>query len=61
MSLFLLFWFFIFSPCLSVLFSHCVSGELVAPGQHTVQCSWPAGPTAAWQGMTLSENSIVSV
>lgn len=60
-SLFLLFWRLIFFHTLSFFFfSLCVSGELVAPGQHRVQRPWPTGPAAAWQGMTL-DNSIVSV
>lgn len=37
------------SPSVSV----CISGELVASGQHRLQCAWPAGPAAAWQGTTL--------
>lgn len=52
-TLFHRFSYFGVSPCLSVLFSLCVSGELIASGQHRVQCSWPEGPAAAWQGMTL--------
>lgn len=43
------------------LFSLCVSGELVASGQHRVQRSWPAGPAAAWQGMTLITALFLSV
>ena len=43
------------------LFSLRVSGELVASGQHRVQRSWPAGPAAAWQGMTLITALFLSV
>lgn len=42
-----------FSPFLYVFVCLCVSGELAASGQHRVQCSWPAGTAAAWQGMAL--------
>lgn len=40
--------FFALSLC--HLFVSLVSGELVASGQHRVQCSWPEEPAAAWQG-----------
>lgn len=45
----------ILTTCFSLSVSACLyfSGESVASNQHSVQCSWPAGPASSWQGMIL--------